>query len=70
MKQISTRKKAAKRSELDRIDPLEDIDVGQLQLVARGRGWGTNPEVGKRRARLITIPNETTRAQPRKRRRA
>jgi len=42
---------SGKRSELDENDPLDDLDVGQLKLVARGRGWKTNPAEGKRRAR-------------------
>jgi hypothetical protein len=70
MKQNSTRKKAAKRSELEQIDPLDDLDVRQLQLVARGRGWGTNSELGKRRARNLTVPSDSAKQPGRKRRRA
>ena len=70
MKRNSTKKKVAKQSELDQIDPLDDIDVRKLKLVARGRGWATNPEVGKRRARSLDVPNEGTLPVSRKRKRA
>ena len=70
MKRNSTKKKVAKQSELDQIDPLNDIDVRKLKLVARGRGWATNPEVGKRRARSLDVPNEGTLPVSRKRKRA
>jgi len=66
MKRTFTKKKAEKRSELDEIDPLDDLDVSQLKLVARGRGWNTNPDEGKRRARRLT--NSIAPARPRKRR--
>ncbi len=69
MRRNSTKKKVEKRSELDQIDPLDDLDVAQLELVARGRGWGTNPEVGKRRARVLTASSDRPR-QTRKRRSA
>ncbi len=68
MKSSLSKKKAAKRSELDDIDPLDDLDVSQLKLVARGRGWNTNPAEGKRRARQLA--NSATPARPRKRRAA
>ena len=70
MKRTFIKKKAEKRSKLDEIDPLDDLDVTQLELVARGRGWKTNPEEGQRRARRLTIPNARSRAQSRKRRAA
>jgi hypothetical protein len=60
----------AKRSSLDEVDPLDDLDVKQLKLVARGRGWGTNPTAGKTRARALAIPNKPARSQARKRRSA
>jgi hypothetical protein len=66
MKRTFTKKKAEKRSELDEIDPLDDLEVSQLKLVARGRGWNTNPAEGKRRARQLT--NSIAPARPRKRR--
>jgi hypothetical protein len=68
MKRSSIRKKAEKRSKLDEIDPLDDLDVSQLELVARGRGWGTNSKEGKRRARALAIPHVPARPQSRKRR--
>ena len=70
MKQSFIRKKAEKHSKLDDVDPLDDLDVKKLELVARGRGWSTNPQAGKKRARALTIPHKTTRPAARKRRRA
>lgn len=70
MKQSFIGKKAAKHAKLDEIDPLDDLDVKKLELVARGRGWSTNPKLGKERARVLTIPNKATRPASRKRRRA
>ena len=70
MKQSITRKKAEKRSSLDEVDPLDDLDLKQLKLVARGRGWGTNPTLGKARARALVIPNKPARPQVRKKRSA
>lgn len=70
MKQSFIRKKAEKRSKLADVDPLDDLDVKKLELVARGRGWGTNPQAGKERARTLTISDKTTRPASRKRRRA
>ena len=69
MKQSFIKKKAEKPSKFD-LDPLDDLDVKKLELVARGRGWGTNPQAGKERARALTIPNKTARPASRKRRRA
>jgi hypothetical protein len=70
MKQSFIKKKAEKPSKLGDPDPLDDLDVKKLELVARGRGWGTNPQAGKERARALTIPNKTARPASRKRRRA
>jgi hypothetical protein len=70
MKQSFIGKKAEKRSKLDDLDPLDDLDVKKLELVARGRGWGTNPQAGKDRARGLTVTNKTARTISRKRRRA
>jgi hypothetical protein len=70
MKRNSTKKKVAKQSELDQIDPLDDLEIRKLKLVARGRGWATNPEAGKRRARSLDVPNESALPTSRKRRRA
>ena len=69
MKQSFIKKKAEQPSKLDDLDPLDDLDVKKLELVARGRGWGTNPQAGKERARALTI-SKTTRPASRKRRRA
>ncbi len=68
MKRSSIRKKAEKRSKLDEIDPLDDLDVSQLELVARGRGWGTNSKEGKKRARALAIHQVPARPQSRTRR--
>ena len=70
MKQSFIKKKVEKHSKLDDVDPLDDLDVKKLELVARGRGWGTNPQAAKERASALTIPNKTTRPASRKRRRA
>jgi hypothetical protein len=69
MKRSFIKKKAEKPSKLDDLDPLDDLDVKKLELVARGRGWGTNPQAGKARARGLTIP-KTTLPASRKRKRA
>jgi hypothetical protein len=70
MKRSSTKKKVVRQSELDETDPLDDVDIRRLKLVARGRGWATNPEAGKRRARSLEVPNESALPTSRKRRRA
>jgi len=70
MKQNSTGKKAEKHSRLDDIDPLDDLDVKKLKLVAVGRGWATNPAAGKERAKALAIPHKTARPASRKRRKA
>ena len=68
MKRNSIKKKAEKRSKLDEIDPLDDLDVGQLELVARGRGWDTDPKEGKKRPRELINLKARERPHSRKRR--
>jgi len=68
MKRNSTKKKAEKPAKLDEIDPLDDLDVAKLRLVARGRGWSTNAEEGKRRAQALTRRVDRDRTQMPKRR--
>jgi len=68
MNRNSIKKKAEKRSKLDEIDPLDDLDVGQLELVARGRGWDTDQKEGKKRARELINLKARERPHSRKRR--
>jgi len=70
MKQSFIKKKAEKHSKLDDVDPLDDLDVKKLRFVARGRGWGTNPDAGKKRASAITSPKKPARPGSHRRRTA